>query len=153
MLVNIQWQFLLAAASEYLDMLKLDVIGKKLFVYLKNNYVLIKTGKVLNYLMKTNFWQNHVIVLFFLEFWLVLSIINWVACSSYRSSHPDVFIRKVVLKICCKFTGEHPCRSVISIKLPFNVIEIPPRHGCSPVNLLHISRTPFLKNTSGWLLL
>ena len=27
------------------------------------------------------------------------------------------------------------------------------RHGCSPVNLLHIFRTPFPKNTSGWLLL
>ena len=27
------------------------------------------------------------------------------------------------------------------------------RHGCFPVNLLHIFRTPFLKNTSGWLLL
>ena len=27
------------------------------------------------------------------------------------------------------------------------------RHGCSPVNLLHIFRTPFLKNSSEWLLL
>ena len=27
------------------------------------------------------------------------------------------------------------------------------RHPCSPVNLLYISRTPFLKNTSGGLLL
>ena len=27
------------------------------------------------------------------------------------------------------------------------------RHGCSPVNLLHIFRTPFPKNTFGWLLL
>ena len=26
-------------------------------------------------------------------------------------------------------------------------------HGCSPVNLLHIFRTPFSRNTSGWLLL
>ena len=26
-------------------------------------------------------------------------------------------------------------------------------HGCSPVNLLHIFRTPFLNNNSGWLLL
>ena len=26
-------------------------------------------------------------------------------------------------------------------------------HGCSPVNLLHIFRTPFSKNTSGWLFL
>ena len=34
-----------------------------------------------------------------------------------------------------------------------NFIEITPRHGCSPINLLHIFRTPFLKNTSGRLLL
>ena len=27
------------------------------------------------------------------------------------------------------------------------------RHRCSPVNLLLIFRTPFLKNTSGWLIL
>ena len=33
------------------------------------------------------------------------------------SSHPEVFLRKSVLKICNKFTGEHPGRSVISIKL------------------------------------
>ena len=26
------------------------------------------------------------------------------------------------------------------------------RHGCSPVNLLHIFRTPFTTNISGWLL-
>ena len=30
-----------------------------------------------------------------------------------------------------------------------NFIEITLRHGCSPVNLLHIFRTPFLKNISG----
>ena len=34
-----------------------------------------------------------------------------------------------------------------------NFIEITLRHGCSPVNLLHIFRIPFLKNTSGELLL
>ena len=28
-----------------------------------------------------------------------------------------------------------------------------PQYGCSPVNLLHIFRTPFSKNTSGGLLL
>ena len=32
-------------------------------------------------------------------------------------------------------------------------IEIALRHGCSPVNLLCIFKTPFLKNTSGRLLL
>ena len=35
----------------------------------------------------------------------------------------------------------------------FIFIEITLWHGCSPVNLLHIFRTPFLKNTSRWLLL
>ena len=52
---------------------------------------------------------------------------------------------KGVLKICSKFTGEHPCRSVISINLQSNFIEITLQHMCCPVNLLHIFRTPFLR--------
>ena len=31
---------------------------------------------------------------------------------SSRSSHPEVFLRKAVLKVCSKLTGEHPCQSV-----------------------------------------
>ena len=69
--------------------------------------------------------------------------------SRTRSNPPEVFLGKGVLQICSKFTGEHPCRNEISIK----VHEIALRHGCSPVNLLHIFRTPFPRNTSGWLLL
>ena len=60
-----------------------------------------------------------------------------------------MFLGKGVLKICSKFTGEHPCQSVISTKLKSNFTEIALRHGCSPVNLLHIFRTPFPKKTSG----
>ena len=60
-----------------------------------------------------------------------------------RSSCPEVFLRKGVLKICSTFIGEQPYRSVISIKLQSNIIEITLRHECSPVNLLHIFRTPF----------
>ena len=71
--------------------------------------------------------------------------------ANYRSSSPEVFLRKGILKICSKFTEEHSCRSVISIKLLF--IDITLWHGYSPVNLLHIFRTPFYKNTSGQLLL
>ena len=37
--------------------------------------------------------------------------------TKYRNSHPEVFLGKGVLKICSKCTGEHPCRSAISIKL------------------------------------
>ena len=50
-----------------------------------------------------------------------------------RSSHPEVFLRKRVLKICSKFTAEHPCWNAISIKLQ--------------------SKLQVLKNTSGRLLL
>ena len=64
-----------------------------------------------------------------------------------------LFLVKGVLKICRQFTGEHPCRSVISIRLQRNFNEITLRHGCSPANLLHIFRTPFTKNPSGRLLL
>ena len=61
--------------------------------------------------------------------------------------------KQVYFQIWSKFTGEHPCRSAISIKLQSNFIETTIRHGCSPVNALYIFRTPFLKNTSAGLLL
>ena len=65
--------------------------------------------------------------------------------SKTRSIPPEVFLAKGFLKIYSKFTGEHPCQSVISIKLL--------RHECFPVNLLYFFRTPFPRNTSGGLLL
>ena len=86
------------------------------------------------YIFKITFFLGHLELIF----------------SYIRSSHSELFLGKGVLKISNKFTGEHPCRSAISIKLQSNFIEIALRHGCSPENLLHIFRTPFLKNTSGW---
>ena len=71
----------------------------------------------------------------------------------FRSSHRDVFLGKSVVKICIKFTREYPCRGVISIKLQSSLIEITLRHGCSPINLLHIFRTLFTKTISERLLL
>ena len=64
-----------------------------------------------------------------------------------------MFLRKGLLKICSKVTGEHPYRSATSIKLQSNCIEITLWHGCSPVNWLHLFRTPFPRNTSVCLLL
>ena len=52
--------------------------------------------------------------------------------SKHRSSHPEVFLEKGVLKICSKFTEGHPCWML---------------------NLLHFFWILFLRNTSGWLLL
>ena len=80
----------------------------------------------------------------------------WRKASLFRSSSPEVLLEKGVLNIWSKFIGERPCRSAISIKLLCklicNFIETALRYGCSPVNLLHIFRTPFPKNTSGRLL-
>ena len=39
-----------------------------------------------------------------------------------RSSRPEVFVREDVLKIYSRFTGEHPCRSAISILFYWNRI-------------------------------
>ena len=72
----------------------------------------------------------------------------------FRSSGTEVFLEKGVLKICSKLTENHLCRSAISVKFQ---IKITFRHdfsrGSSPVNLPHIFRIPFLKNTPRWLLL
>ena len=47
----------------------------------------------------------------------------------FRNSRPDVLLGKSDLKICSKFTGEHPFQSVISIKWRINFIEITLQHG------------------------
>ena len=70
-----------------------------------------------------------------------------------RISYPEMFLVKGALKICSKFIGEQSCLCVISIMLQNNSIDITLRHGCSLINLLHIFRTAFFKNISGWLLL
>ena len=58
-----------------------------------------------------------------------------------RTPMPKCDFNKVAMK--CDFN-----------KVAFsNFIETALRHGCYPVNLLHIFRTPFPENTSVWLLL
>ena len=48
---------------------------------------------------------------------LEIKLIRQKAVQIGISRRPEVFLGKGVLKICSKFTGEHPCRSAISIKL------------------------------------
>ena len=45
----------------------------------------------------------------------VILKITWLQL--FGSSRLKMFLRKGVLKICSKFTGKHPCQSVIAIKL------------------------------------
>ena len=56
-----------------------------------------------------------------LETFFILSI--------FRSGPSEVFLGKSVLKLCSKFTREHPYRSVISVKLQSNFIKITLWHG------------------------
>ena len=73
---------------------------------------------------------------------------------TYRSSRPEVFLEKGVLRICSKLQENTHVEVCFKLMFQSNFIEITLRHyGCSPVNLLHVFRTPFHKNTSGWLLL
>ena len=62
-----------------------------------------------------------------LKFWVGIKNLNFIL----RSSLPEVFLWKSVLKIFRKRTRKHPCRSKISIKLQSKFIEIALRHGCS----------------------
>ena len=78
---------------------------------------------------------------------LIQKFYKWKKCNKGRNSPSEVPLRKGVLKICSTFTGEHTCRSAISIMLLCSFTEITLQHGCSPVNLLHIFRTSFPKNT------
>ena len=66
-------------------------------------------------------------------------------------------IRKLMIPRCC--LQKQTSRSVLNkrcfekMQRNYNFIEIIPWHWCSPVNLLHIFRTSFPKDISGWRLL
>ena len=66
-----------------------------------------------------------------------------VSCVS-KSSPSEQFLGIGVQKMSSKFTGDQPCRSVISLKLICNFIEIALRHGCSPVNFFSYFQNIFL---------
>ena len=108
--------------------------------------------KMLNKLMaiQQNFWRTtwHWPIFSFYKLWKHQKTLMF-----SKRGHPQVFLGKGVLKICSKFTGKQPCRSVISIELLCNFVEVTLWHGCSPVNLLHFFRTAFYKNIYGALLL
>ena len=70
-----------------------------------------------------------------------------------RSSSPEVFFRKGVLKVCSKFAKEHPYRSVISIKFLKQLYWNRFSAWVFSCKFAAYFRTPFPKNTSGCLIL
>ena len=74
---------------------------------------------------------------------LEIKLIRQKAVQICISRRPEVFLGKGVLKICSKFTGEHPCQSAVPRKLLCNFIKIALLYGCSHINLLRIFRTNY----------
>ena len=71
---------------------------------------------------------------------------------SHRKTSMPKFDKKVFLNYAADLQ-ENTHAKVILIKLLSNFIDITLWHGCSPVNLLHVFRTPFYENTCKKLLL
>ena len=91
----------------------------------------------------------------------------------YTTEKSEKLFRTAVLQITCELLPlksslqeKQPFRGVFRRRLSENMLQIYKRtpipkcdfnkvakHGCSPVSLLHIFRTPIYKNQSGWLLL
>ena len=62
----------------------------------------------------------------------------------------EVFLRKGVLKYVANLQENTMPKCEFKGRLQRNFIEIALRHGCPPVNLLYIFRTPFQKSTFTW---
>ena len=74
-----------------------------------------------------------------------------------RNSCPEVFCEKGVLRNFAKFTGKHQCQNLFFNKVaslrPPTLFKKRLWHRCFTVNFQKFLRTPYLQNTSGWLLL
>ena len=116
-----------------------------------STYISISTKLLVIYLPVEN--SNYVLCQYHYIFRKNFDGVKFIVHVKFRSSHPEVLLGKGILEICYKLIREQPYRSAISIKLLYNFTEITLRHGCSPINLLHIFRLPFPKNPSGRLLL
>ena len=73
-----------------------------------------------------------------------------------RSSPPELFCKKGVLRNFTKFTGKHLCYSLFFNKVeglkPATLLKKRPWHRCFPVNFAKFLRTPFF-NEHLWCLL
>ena len=80
--------------------------------------------------------------------------ISWWKGTLVNCFHTEAGIQRCSLKRCSENMQQIYRRTPMSnCDFTFHFIEITLRDGCSPVNLLHIFRTPFSKNTSRRLLL
>ena len=95
--------------------------------------------------------SNHGSSLIFWKVWLLFEI-----CSS-RSSRPEVFLKKGVLRNFTKFTRKHLCLSLFFNKVasfsPATLLKNRLWYGCFPVNFVKFLKTSFYIEHFWWLLL
>ena len=88
---------------------------------------------------------------------LSLKPVGWMRIKLFRSCNRRCSIKKGVLKNFAKCTGKHLHQSLFFFKVaalrPATLLKKRLWHGGFPVNFANFSRTPFLQNTSGRLLL
>ena len=82
---------------------------------------------------------------------------NLNSISNGKSSRPEVFCQKSILRNFVKFTGKHLCQSLFFNKVaalrPATLLKMRLRHRCFPVNFVKFVRTPFFIEHLWWLLL
>ena len=75
----------------------------------------------------------------------------------FRSSRPEVFCQKGVLRNFAEFTGKRLCQNLFFSKVaglrPATLLKKRPWHWCFPVNFTKFLRTPFYIEHLWWLLL
>ena len=135
-----------------------------------SHYIFDKQWLPMAILLKPNL-DYQILLLFIITYLLVLWILLFALVLLFNPN-PTFLIYHWWIKLLTNkyFVQKQPCRGALKKRcfenmqqiyritpMPkcdlCNFIEIALRHGCSPVNLLHIFRTPFPSNTSGWMLL
>ena len=75
------------------------------------------------FIKPSNFYFRFIYFLFvYIFFSFNTKDLSLLVLALVRSSRLEVLLGEVVLKICSKFTGEHGCRSTISINSPWGVL-------------------------------
>ena len=72
---------------------------------------------------------------------------------NFRSSRPEVFCQKFVLRNFTKFTGKHMCQVLRPGLRPATLLKKRLWHRCFTVNFVKFLRTPFFKEHLWWMLL
>ena len=89
--------------------------------------------------------------------WIRELLVKYLFCLwwNFRSSCPEVFCKKGVLKNFAKFTGKYLFQSLFPVSglRPATLFKKRLWHRCSPVNFANILRTPFSIEHLPWLLL